>query len=174
MRGVDNLLHAVDVGREGRDQDTALGLGKHLCKNVPYCPLAHGEAFTDRVSRIAHQCQHLVTSQFRQALQVDHTAVDGGIVDFKIAGMDQNAGSCENSQSYRIADTMVGVDEFDFHMAEFNDITGHDQTQIDPLDAKFFHFVADQAQCQAGTEDRYMEFTQKIRQRSDVVLMAVR
>ena len=70
---------------------------------------------------------------------------------------------------------MVGVDELDLEAAEPDRITGADMVELDLLGHPVLGELGlDDAAGQTGRIDRRVAFAQNIRDRADVVLMAVR
>jgi len=69
-RGVDDLLHAVDVGREARHDDPPLGAREDLLEVRADHRLRRGESRAVGVRRVATQQQHPLSAELREARDV--------------------------------------------------------------------------------------------------------
>ena len=67
--GVDDLLHAVHIRREGRDDDAVFPvLRKNQIKGAADRLLGHRKARADCVGRVAEHREHAALAEFRHAL----------------------------------------------------------------------------------------------------------
>ena len=89
--GVDDLLHAVDVRREARDDDAALAAAEDVLQVRADDRLAGGEARAVGVRRVAAEQQQALAAELGQAGDVGGHAVDGRLVELVVAGDEDRA-----------------------------------------------------------------------------------
>ena len=108
---IDDLLHAVDVGRKGRNDDTLVaGAGKQAAHTGGHLLLGSSKARALRVGGVAQQSQHTALSVLGQGGQVGHAASQRGVINFKVAGLDDGTGGAVDSKSHSIRDRVVDMD----------------------------------------------------------------
>ncbi len=125
-RRVESLLDAVDVGREGRDDDPAGTLTEQLLEGLPDGALGRGEAIAFRVRTVRHQQHDAVVPEVRQARHVGRLAIDGRLVHLEVGGVDHHADRRLDGERGGVGDAVRNVDELDFEGAELHDIAGLD------------------------------------------------
>ena len=89
---IDDLLHAVDVGSKGGNDDPLVaGTGEQIAHACGHLLLGGGKARTLGVGGIAQQGQHAALTVLGQCGQVGDTAGQRGIIDLEVAGLDDGA-----------------------------------------------------------------------------------
>ena len=172
---VDDLLDAVDVGREGRNDDAlVLRPGKQAADTGGHLLLGGGEAGTLRVGGVAQQSQHTLLAVLRQSSKVGGAAGQRGVVDLEVAGLDDGASRAVDGKGHRIRDGVVHMDGLNGKAAQLDLLSGGDLHELGPAcQTELLQLVADQAAGQAGAIDGQVKFLQQIRDAADVVFVAV-
>ena len=129
-RGVHDLLDAVDVGGERRDDDALLAALEEAVEGPSHGALAHRVARALNVRRIRKQRKDALLAELAEAGEVDHLAVDGRRVDLEVARVDNGAKSRVDGESDRVRDGVVHVDELH---AELAGLDGHAAFHRDDL-----------------------------------------
>ena len=172
---INDLLHAVDVGRKGRNDDALVaGAGKQAADTGGHLLFGSGKARALRVGGVAQQCQHTALAILGQGGQVGHTAGQRGVVDLEVAGLDDGAGGAVDGKGHGIRDGVVHMDGLHGKAAQLDLLPGGDLHKLGLAgQAELLQLVPDQAAGQAGAVDGQVEFLQQIRDAADVVLVAV-
>ena len=129
-RGVHDLLDAVDVGGERRDDDALFAALEQAVKGPAHRALAHRIAWALDVRRIREQRQNALLAELAEAGKVDDLAVDGRRIDLEVARVDNGAKSCVDGKRDRVRDGVVHVDELH---AELAGLDGHAAFHRDDL-----------------------------------------
>ena len=175
-RLVDDLLHAVDVRGERRDDDPAVpGRLEETVEAVADGRLTGRIAGLDGVRGVREVTQDPFLAEFREPGEVDHAAVDRGGVDLEVARMDDGADLGGQREGQRVGDGVVDVDGLDLELAEGDGVPRLDLVEICGLEeAVLFEFAFDEADRERRAVDRLVDEFQKVREAADVVLVAVR
>ena len=89
---IDDLLHAVDVGSKGGNDDPLVaGTGEQIAHACSHLLLGGGKARTLGVGGIAQQGQHAALTVLGQCGQVGDTAGQRSVIDLEVAGLDDGA-----------------------------------------------------------------------------------
>ncbi len=113
------------------------------------------------------------TSQLAEPGQVDNLALYRGVVDFKVAGLNDDAGRGVDGHGAGVGDGVVDVDKFHRHASELHHVSR--RHHVEPGGAEktvLLEHAFHQSQGQAGAVDRNIHQLQKI-DGADVVLMAM-
>ena len=173
-RHVDDLLKPVHVGGKGGDNDPILTPLEQGVKGVAHAALASGVARALHVGGVGQQGQDSLLPQRAKPGQVDHPALDGGGIDFKVAGVDNGAHRTFDGEGHRVGDRVVHVDELHGELARLDHIPrfagdhlglGHQVVLL--------QLQLDQARAHAGGVNGGVDGPQHIGDGSDVVLVAV-
>ena len=172
---INDLLHAVDVGGKGRNDDALVaGAGKQAAHTGSHLLLGGGKARALRVGGVAQQSQHTALPVLGQGGQVGHTAGQRGVVDLKVAGLDDGTGGAVDSKSHSIRDGVVHMDRLHGKAAQLDLLTGHDLHKLGLTGkAELLQLVLDQAAGQTGAIHRQADLLQQIGNAANVVLVAV-
>ena len=79
---------------------------------------------TLRVRAVRHHQKHAAVTVFRETVQFHHLPVNRRLVDFKVAGVDDQTHRCMNCHANRIRDTVVDPHEFQFKNAGPHTVAG--------------------------------------------------
>ena len=152
VRHIDDLLHTVNIRREGRDNDAVVPvLREDRIKGLPDRLLRCRISGPLRIGGITHQSQNALSSDLGKPLKVNRVSKDRCKVHLEIARMHDRSGRAVNGERHGILDRVVRADN---------------------LYAKLLQL--DQAHCQLCRVDRHIELPEDVGQRSDVILMSVR
>ena len=119
-RHLGGLLHPVDVRREARDQDTTCTHRDQLPERLTDEPFRAGHPGPLRVGRVAeHEVDALVTDRGELA-DVRLEAVDGGVVELPVAGVQHPPGGCFDHDCNAVGDRVRHPDELEPEGAELD------------------------------------------------------
>jgi hypothetical protein len=111
--GVDDLLHAVDVAREARDDDATRRLRDHLVEHRADVALERREAGHVGVGRVDEEEVDAVLAEARERAQVGEAPVEGQLVHLEVAGGEHRPGIRVDRDGERIGDRVVDRDELE-------------------------------------------------------------
>ena len=178
LRGaVDDLLHAADVRGERRDNQplvVRLGAREHRLEGRVDLLLRLRIAGALGVRRIGHQHQDALFAELCKPRKVDHAALRRGEIDFEVAGVDDDARRRVQRKADRVGNRVVDVDQLHVEAAELDVRACRRHLQPDVAEVVLLELVLDQRDRQRRAVNRHADLFQKIRQRADVVLVAVR
>ena len=172
---INDLLHAVDVGRKGcNDNALIAGAGKQAAHTGSHLLLGSGKARALRVGGVAQQSQHTALPVLGQGGQVGHAAGQRGVINFKVAGLDDGTGGAVDGKGHGIRDGVVDVDRLHGKAAQLDLLPGHDLHKLGLAGkAELLQLVLDQAAGQAGAVHRQADLLQQIGNAANVILVAV-
>src|SRR5205085_8655249 len=110
---VDRLLHAMDVRREGRDQDAAALLRDDLAERLADDALGAGEARTLRVRRVAEEQVDAAVPELGELADVGAQAVDRRVVELPVAAVEDAARRRLDREPDRIRNRVCHPNELD-------------------------------------------------------------
>ena len=110
---VDRLLHAVDVRREGSDEDSARPLRDDLAEGLADETLGAGDARTLGVRRVGEQQVDAAVAELREPADVGAEAVHGRVVELPVAGVNDAAGGRLEHDGDAVRHRMRHADERD-------------------------------------------------------------
>ena len=159
--GVADLLQAMDVARERRDEHTARG--------------GLGKARNRGVSGVGKQQVDTLLGKAADGGIIGRDAIDGRLVELKVAGVHNGAlvGANEHAQS-----TRNGVrhrEEVERDATEIDVASALDLAELGRADAELGELALNKAERQLAREDGHLivEVLQQVRKRTGVVLVAV-
>ena len=172
---IDDLLHAVDVGSKGGNDDPLVaGTGEQIAHACSHLLLGGGKARALGVGGIAQQGQHAALTVLGQCGQVGDAAGQRSVIDLEVAGLDDGASRAVDGKGHRIRDGVVHMDGLNGKAAQLDLLSGGDLHELGPAcQTELLQLVADQAAGQAGAIDGQVKFLQQIRDAADVVFVAV-
>ena len=144
-----------------------------LIKGRPYGTLARSVPCTLRVGAVRHHQQHALVAQIRETAEICHLAINRGIIQLKVAGMDNRPHRRSNRQPHCIRDTVIHPDKIHMKTACLDGITLHDSTEIAGIHAILLQPALQDAQGQPRAINGNINLLQHIRQRTDMVLMTM-
>ena len=172
-RRVDDLLDAMDVRRERRDDDAAAAVVERLVERRTDRALARRMALALRVRRVSHHHEHALVAELRETAEIRHLAVNRRIVELEVARMHDHAERCLDGEADRIWNRMVHTDETDAEAADIDDVALHDGMEHRGVDAVLFETSLEDAEREARAVDRNADLLEHIRQRADMIFVAV-
>ena len=177
LADVDDLLDAVDVGRERGYDDSAVGVAlDDAFDRLADLAFGHRKAFALDVGRLAqHQLDALV-ADLRESRQVYALAVDRRIVHLEVAGEKDHPDRRAHRDRIRARDAVRDGDELHLKTPYRACFAALDGDELGRIDAVFFELVLDKGEGEVAAVD--LDLVQpvldQIGQAADVVLVAVR
>ena len=174
---VDGLLHAMHVRCERRDQDAALAAREDLAERLADDLLGLRHTGALRVRGVAEQEVDAAVADLGELADVGALTVDGRVVDLVVARVhDPPAGRLEDDRS-GIGDRMGHADELDPKRPEVEGlVSGGVLTQIgiaqQPVLVELRLHEPEREP--RRNDDRDPHLAHEVRQRADVILVAVR
>ena len=176
LGGGEDLLQAGDVRGERRHEDAALCVLEHVGHGFADVALGLGEARHLDVRGLAHEEQHALAANLRDALQVHDVAADGRIVDLEVAGVHDGADRRADGEHERVRDGVVHVDELHGEAARADHLArlhGAQRAALGQARDAVVELVLEQLHGHFAAVDGRLELAHQVRQAADVVLMAV-
>ena len=171
---VGHLLHAMDAAGEGGHDDTAAAARKYFGKGFPDIFLGEGVALALHVGGIGQQRQHTGLAVARQAGQVGQLAIDRGMVDLEVAGMDHDPFRRGDGQRATIDHRVGHPQELHAETAQLHSVARLDDHQLHrTVKLVFLELFVDKPQRQGRAVDRHVQLLQHEGKRSDVILVPV-
>ena len=171
---VDDLLDAVDVRGERRDDDALIAPGELPRERLADGLLAHGIAGALHVRRIGQQRQHALLAQLAEAGEVDDLPVDGSGVDLEVAGVDNGAHPRVDGEGHGVGDGVVDVDELHLELARLHGLAGLDGHKLRRVEqVVLLQLEPDEPRREAGAVDGHVHLLEDVGDGPDVVLVAV-
>ena len=153
---IDDLLDSVDIGREGRNDDSAIS--RHLeqfVKRLSYCALARRAARHLHIGGIRQKCQNTLFAQLSKTTQINDAAFNWSIIDLKVSSLYNNAGWGMNRHRTGIRNRVVYPNKFHRHTACLDNVSrfyfGHANLIAQSM---LFELVFNQSHCQLGCIQR--------------------
>ena len=173
-RQIDEHLHAVDARGERGDDELAGRGGEQLFEGVDDLDLGAGEAAAIDVRAVGEEREHALRPQLGESMQVEVLAVDRGLIDLEVAGVDDGADGRRDRQRHAVGHAVRHADELDRERAH-----GHALPRLDGLepvagiDAVLFELGLDERQRHRRAIDRAVEQLDHVRDGADVILVPV-
>ena len=176
-RDVDRLLHPVDVRRERRDENASLAQRNDLAERLADDTLGQRDSRTLRVRRVAeHQVDTLV-AQLGEPADVGLESVDRRVVELPVPRVHDASGRRLEDDGHAVGNGVRHPDEGD---TERPDVSPR-VVRMDLLELRGAHQAVlvqlrlDEPERQPGRPNLGdTHLTEQVRQRADVVLVAVR
>ena len=173
--GVADLLQAMDVARERRDEHTARGVLDGVQQVGTDLGLGLGKARNRGVSGVGKQQVDTLLGKAADGGIIGRDAIDGRLVELKVTGVHNGAlvGANEHAQS-----TRNGVrhrEEVERDATEIDVASALDLAELGRADAELGELALNKAERQLAREDGHLivEVLQQVRKRTGVVLVAV-
>ena len=144
-RGIADLLHAMDMACEGRDDDAALGLRDYVVEVLPHLALGWRERLLEGIRRVREHEVDSIAAKTRQRSEVGRDAVDGRLVELEVSRMQDVAGRTREEDAHRSGNRMVDGEEFRLNAAEFDLLARLYLDELCVLDLMFGKLALDQA-----------------------------
>ena len=172
---VKHLLNAVNRRRKTRQNHAARRRTGQFFDARHHRAFRRREARTLHVGGIAEEREHAFAAVFGESVQIKGRAVDRSLIDFEIPSVDDHAKRRADGQRHAIQRAVGYGNEFDFEWADFDRAAGQDFAQRGGIEqARFFHALFHERQREARSVQRNIQIAKNVRQRADVIFMAVR
>ena len=171
---VDDLLDAVDVRRERRDDDATARIVESAVKCRTDRTLRRRMALALRIRRIRHEHEDAAVAEVGEAAEVRHLAVNRRVVELEVARVHDHADRRLDGEADGVRDRVIDADEADTEAADIDDVALHDRVQVARVNAVLLEAALEDAERQARAVDRHIDFLEDVRQCADVILVAVR
>ncbi len=174
--GIGHLLDARDQRGKRADEDAAFGFAEDLREGGIDHAFRRGGAGLIGIGGVRHQRQHAAPAKFGQLGKIGRLAIDRRVIEFEIAGVDDQSGRGRDADAHAIGNGVRHAEEFQPERAEVQPAARFDRLQARLIE----HLVIaqldfDQAARQFGGKDRQVgHFFQQIRQAAGVIFVAVR
>ncbi|CAH0327150.1 hypothetical protein SRABI128_05814 [Microbacterium sp. Bi128] len=145
--GVENLLDAVHVRGEGRDDDALGGLPEQPVQGGPDFLLGGGEAGDVGIGRIRHEQVHAFFAQLGEVPEVGDAAIQRELVHLEVTGVQDGAARGAEEHGQGVRDGVVDGDELAFEGPVLLDLALDDDLRV-RLDPVFLQLGLDEGQCQ--------------------------
>ena len=117
-RVINDLLHAVHVRREGRNDDTALFIAqKDIVKRLTHRNLGGGISRPFGIGGFAHEKQNALLTQLTESRDIHDIAVDRRQIKLEVTRMQDHALGRMHRDRAGVGDRVVDTDEFHVHFA---------------------------------------------------------
>ena len=171
---INDLLNAVHVGSKGGDNDALLAPPKQGVEGGTHAALRPGVARAFHIGGVGQQGQHAFLTQLTQTGQVHHPALNGGGVNFKVAGVDTNACRTLDGEGHRIRNGVVHMDKLHAEPPRLDQISRLTGNELGlAQQAVLLQLQFDEPSGHAGSVDGGVHRPQDIGQGPNVVLVAV-
>ncbi len=170
---LDDLAHAVDVAREGGDDDAPLRLLEDALEGRLDGLLARDVAGPLGVGRVAEESEDALVPQSRQAREIHRLALDGRQVDLVVAAEYYEPRVGAKRDRDRVRDGVVDVDKLQAEAAEPLLVACLNLPEVAPFYPELLELAPDEPQGELRAVHRNVELPQDVRQGADVVLVAV-
>jgi hypothetical protein len=170
-----HLLDAVDVGGERGEDDPARRVIETLGQRRADLDLGLRVTGSIDVGAVRAEHGHALLAQFREASRVGRLAVERARVELEVTGVDDRPGGGADRESHAIGDRVRHADGFDGEGAEREGLARPHRPEIRRLGQRVLaQLVGDEGARQPCRVHGQARRLQQIRQRADVVLVAVR
>ena len=174
VRRVDDLLHAVHMRREARDDDLAARLREGLVERGADRGLRLDESGHLGVGGIHHQQIHALLADLAELDQIGDAVVEGQLVELDVAGVDQRAGRGLDVHGQRVGDGVGHGDELEVVGADLHLVAAlhgnHHRVEVVLLALRL-----DEGERELGADQRDVRAQlEQVGHAADVVLVAMR
>jgi len=173
--GVADLLQAMDVARERRDEHAARGVLDGVQQVGADLGLGLGKAGNSGVGGVGQQQVDALLGKAADSGIVGRDTIDGRLVELKVAGVHNGALVGTNEHAQSAGDGVRHREEVERDAAEVDMAAALDLAELGCADAELRKLALDKAKRQLAREDGHLivEVLQQIRKRTGVVLVAV-
>ncbi|OEI67240.1 hypothetical protein Cus16_3142 [Curtobacterium sp. ER1/6] len=172
-RGVEDLLHAVHVRREARDDDLLAGARDDVLEDRSDVALRGGEARHVGVGRVRQEQVDALLAEPREGTEIGDAVVERELVHLEVARVQDPTGGGRDRDGEGVRDGVVHGDELEVERAELLGLVLlHDErVGLDPV---LLELRLDECERQGGADqgDVALELEQ-VRHGADVVLVPV-
>ena len=174
--GIADLLQAMDMAGERRDDDAALCLRDDALKLLADFGLAGREVGVGGVRGIRHHQVNALFGEACKSAEIGMHAVDGGLIKLEVARVQHVASGAAEKDAHGTRDGVVHGEELGGDAAQVHLVTRLDFHKLGVFDSVLLELAFDQAQGHLRAVNGHLtiQVFNKIRQGTRMVLMAVR
>src|SRR5713101_7845018 len=170
-RSLGHLAHAMEMRRERRKEKLAARTRDQLSQYRLERTLRAGTASALDVGRIREQKLDTLGAETREALGIEHDAVDRRRIDLEIATVNDHARRRPNRQCERVERRMGYADRLDFKRPQTENHPRRDLSQIGAGKLVFDQVAARERERYLAAVHGGRKAFQQVRQRADMVLV---
>ena len=149
-------------------------LRKNVVKGNAHRSLRLGKSLALRIGTVAHQSQHAFFADLCKSLKINGVSEYRRVIHLKVSGVNHDPCRRIDGKSRRILDAVVGLDKLNPEMSQIDGLpVAHHFSPGAAQKIVFRQFPFNDTHGQLGRVNGQVHFPQYIRQRSDMVLMAV-
>jgi hypothetical protein len=172
---VDDLLNPVDAAGEAGENDAPRSGTAEIFETRDNGAFGRREAGALDVGGVGEEREDAFVAVAREGVKIESGAVDGGLIDLEVAGVDDDAERCANGEGDAVDGAVGYGDKLDFERSDFDEAARCDFTKRGGIEqAGFFEALFDEREREAGAVDGDVDVTKDVRQRADVIFVAVR
>ena len=172
--GIEDLLDPGDVARERGDDDPALERLHDLAEGLADGPLGRRVAGLLGVRGVREQAQDALGAELREDREVRELAVDRGVVELEVAGVDDRPDRRAQGDPHRVGDRVADPERDDRERADLELIARVEREDRVVVELVLLDLVAEEPARQRRGVDRHArELGEHVRQAADVVLVGV-
>src|SRR5512147_161552 len=173
-RHVDDLLHAVDVRREGRHHDPSPGLAEDVLETSPHFLFREGVAALPGVRAVGKEREDAPVPVLREGPEVHDLAVHGRRIYLEVSRMHDPSLRGRDPEAAAVHDRVGHADELYLETTQLHHVQGPDAPKIGLLvQIVLPQFLPDEPERESRSVDRDLELLQKEGEGSDMVLVSV-
>ena len=172
--GVEDLLDAGDVARERRHDDPPVERLHDLAERLADGPLRRRVAGVLGPGRVRQEADDALGAELREDREVGQLAVDRGVVELEVAGVDDDADRRPEGDAHRVGDRVADPERDDAERPDLELVARLEREHRVVVELVLLDLVAEQAAGERRGVDRHArELRQDVRQGADVVLVGV-
>ena len=171
---IDQELQPIQARRECRDDQQALGGAEDVLEAIDDVALRAGHAAPIRVRTVRKQGQNTVSAKFREPVQVHRLAIDRGLIDLEVAGVDDHASRRVNRHGQAVRHAVRHTKELHPNGANRVRIArAHREQPVRMVDAVLVQLRPHKCQRQLARQHRARNPVEHMCNGADVILVAV-
>ena len=172
--GVEDLLDPGDVARERRDDHPAVERLHDLAERLADGPLRGGVAGVLGAGRVGQEADDALRAHLREDREVRELAVDRGVVELEVAGVDDHADRRPEGDPHRVRDRVADPERDDAERPDLELVARLEGEERVVVELVLLDLVAEEPAGEGRGVDRHArELRQDVRQPADMVLVGV-
>ena len=175
LRQLDHLRQPVHVRRERREEDLARCLAEDAVEIATHRALGRRIPLALDVGRVRQQQQDTLGGVLGQTLQIGGSVVDRRLVELEVAAVDDRAERRADRQRHGVDDRVGHVDRFDRERSHLPRLARPHHLELRRVEQVVLaQLLGQQARRHRRGVHRHRQVAQHVRQRADVIFVAVR
>ena len=169
---VDQLLYPMYMAGKASGQHSPRGVVHDVSDGLAQRALGGHETGILGIGAVGHQQAHALPSQFCEGRKIGRTAVDGCGVELEVSGMNYQSLRGLKRHPGTVGNTVRNRNQLESKPPKRGPlVVGHGPEF--GIDTQLFHPTPGEGDGKLSSEDRNVDVTQEVSQRSDVVFVAV-